>query len=185
MDLDLDKLDRIYDTLLDELAMMDLQNKKIDYEIFAEDYYNLTKKDFMKKYDITEKEYQEIQNILETEEDIDFSPENAEKKLDLFWLWTTTGMAFIFTLLERESTKEQYEKNGIEYLNWRTMEDDRVCETCLEYEAESPHPIEEFPDPPHVGCRCWPEPADEKGNTITELTEEEYWQMREIESLFE
>lgn len=185
MDLDMDKLDRIYDDMLDELQMMDLQKKKIDYEIFAEDYYNLPKKDFMIKYNLTEKEYQKIQDVLESEEEPDWTPENTEKKMDLFWLWMTAGMAFIFTQLERESEKTAYGENGIKYLNWRTMDDDRVCEICLEYEAQSPFPIDEFPDPPHVGCRCWPEPADEEGNTITNLTEEGYWQMREIESLFE
>jgi hypothetical protein len=174
MDLDLDKLDRMYDIMLEELEMMDLQKKKINYEIFAEDYYNLPKKDFLLKYNLTEKQYQKIQSVLETEE-LDWTPENAEKKMDLFWLWTTAGMAFIFTQLERESAKTAYEENGIKYLNWRTMEDDRVCETCIEYEAQNPWPIDEFPDPPHVGCRCWPEPADEEGNTITDLTEEEFF----------
>ena len=183
MDLDPDKLDRIYDNMLEELEVIDLQKKKIDYEIFAEDYYSLPKKDFILKYNLTEKEYQKIQNILETDEGLDWTPD--AEKIDLFWIWMTAGMGFIFTLLERESTKTAYEENGITYLNWRTMEDDRVCETCLEYEAQNPWPIDEFPNPPHVGCRCWPEPSDEKGNTIVDLTEEEYWQMREIESLFE
>lgn len=184
LDVDWGKLDRNYDDMIEELSMIDQQKLKADYEIIAEDYTRLTKKEFMRKYNITESEYNQISYVMESE-DIEETIGEPEKKMDLFWLWTTLGMATIFHSLERESTREHYEENGVKYVNWMTMEDSAVCPICEEYAAQNPWPIDGVPEVPHVGCRCWLEPADEEGNTITDLDDVGYWQMRELERAFE
>jgi len=38
--------------------------------------------------------------------------------------------------------------------DWVSMGDDRVCEDCLELEANSPYLLTEWPQEPHFGCRC-------------------------------
>lgn len=37
---------------------------------------------------------------------------------------------------------------------WETQGDDSVCEDCLILEAGGPYSPNNFPEPPHYGCRC-------------------------------
>ena len=48
---------------------------------------------------------------------------------------------------------------GIELLTWTTAGDGRVCPTCQGYEDNSPYTPQDYPDTPHPGCRCIPEPS--------------------------
>ncbi|MDY9922784.1 hypothetical protein [Methanobacterium sp.] len=41
---------------------------------------------------------------------------------------------------------------------WVPVGDDSTCEDCLELEEKGPYRPDEFPEPPHYGCRC--EPGD-------------------------
>ena len=48
---------------------------------------------------------------------------------------------------------------GIELLDWISAEDGRVCAVCVGYEENSPYTPQDYPDTPHIGCRCVPGPS--------------------------
>ena len=41
-------------------------------------------------------------------------------------------------------------------LDWVSMRDRKVCQTCRLYESRGPYKPSEYPPVPHVGCRCYP-----------------------------
>lgn len=52
----------------------------------------------------------------------------------------------------------QYENmlNARIMIPWVTMGDENVCNDCLELEANGSYSPDEYPEPPHFGCRCEP-----------------------------
>jgi SPP1 gp7 family putative phage head morphogenesis protein len=55
----------------------------------------------------------------------------------------------------REAAKKSLCDCGIEYWRWHTL-DDRACRTCRERNGKI-YRVSDYPDPPHIGCRCYPE----------------------------
>lgn len=47
---------------------------------------------------------------------------------------------------------------GVEKVMWNTQRDERVCEECGPMDGEIFN-IENVPNPPHWGCRCWLSPV--------------------------
>lgn len=39
---------------------------------------------------------------------------------------------------------------------WVTEDDDHVCDDCLDLADNGPYEPDNYPEPPHDGCRCWP-----------------------------
>jgi len=58
-----------------------------------------------------------------------------------------------------DTTNALYATLGVAQVNWSTMLDERVCQTCDEYEARSPYDLKNVPEVPHGMCRCWTMPA--------------------------
>jgi len=58
---------------------------------------------------------------------------------------------------EKNGKLEAYYNESV-LIPWVTVGDDSTCEDCLELEAKGPYRPDEFPEPPHYGCRC--EPGD-------------------------
>lgn len=46
-----------------------------------------------------------------------------------------------------------FQDAGIEYVQWVTQKDERVCRECDDLDEEI-FPIDEVPPPPHMRCRC-------------------------------
>lgn len=56
---------------------------------------------------------------------------------------------------------QAYEDAGIEYVQWKTEQDDRVCETCKE-RHDKIYRIDLAPPKAHWHCRCWYVPVIKK-----------------------
>jgi hypothetical protein len=54
-------------------------------------------------------------------------------------------------------------------LDWITAGDDRVCNTCSDYEDNSPYTPEAVPDYPHPACRCSVDTASEDAPFLNAL----------------
>lgn len=61
---------------------------------------------------------------------------------------TRQGQLEVYQRLESEGFKA--------LIPWKTAGDGGVCEECEDYELNSPYTPEEYPEPPHYGCRCEP-----------------------------
>lgn len=59
---------------------------------------------------------------------------------------------------EDQATETAYADAGVEYVEWVTAEDDRVCKTCRERNRQI-FKIDEVPDKPHYRCRCYTVPV--------------------------
>jgi len=56
---------------------------------------------------------------------------------------------------EKEGLLHVYQNVYVKILiPWETAGDDRVCDDCQELADNGPYPPEEYPEPPHFGCRC-------------------------------
>lgn len=54
-----------------------------------------------------------------------------------------------------------YDQAGVQFVNFDTAGDGRVCPACDEAEDDNSYALSAFPAPPlHVGCRCAASPAD-------------------------
>lgn len=53
-----------------------------------------------------------------------------------------------------EAMMKAYEDAGIEYVQWKTEQDDKVCIVC-EKRHDKIYPIKEAPPKAHWRCRCW------------------------------
>lgn len=53
-----------------------------------------------------------------------------------------------------DSRTDAMRRNGVEYVEWITQEDDRVCKVCNERNHKI-YPIDQIPDKPHYRCRCY------------------------------
>lgn len=61
----------------------------------------------------------------------------------------------------RLAVEKAYKDNKVEMVRWLTELDQRVCEDCDDLHGKI-FKIDEVPDPPHYGCRCYIEPYEEK-----------------------
>ena len=63
-----------------------------------------------------------------------------------------------------EATIMAYKEQGVKYIKWKTMRDNKVCAECEERDGKI-FAIEDIPDK-HYNCRCWFERYEDKsGNT--------------------
>lgn len=74
------------------------------------------------------------------------------------------------TRLFNEGAKRTYRAAGVEYVEWSTVMDDRVCSTCMDLQSESrakPWLIDSptVNPPAHVNCRCHLIPVVEDRHT--------------------
>lgn len=72
-----------------------------------------------------------------------------------YWADMTAQYADIVT---DEAMLKSYRDQGIQYVRWRTEEDERVCEVCRPRDGKI-YPIEKAPPKAHWRCRCWYEPV--------------------------
>lgn len=173
---DHEKLDHMFDEFLADIQDVLTRLKVTDVESFLSDFHSLTKAEFMRRYGVSEREYNELQAALQELEDLNPpTPEDGKDLAQIIWFM---GLAVVYLArdIERDTEIQAYrqhaEAHGRElYLNWVTMGDDHVCETCQDYEDGSPYRVEEFPHIPHPFCRCHPEPCDENGRPIDDLSE--------------
>lgn len=56
--------------------------------------------------------------------------------------------------LETIVRKKADEAAGVEYVQWHTEGDERVCSDCDPLDGKI-FPIDKVPDKPHINCRCW------------------------------
>lgn len=59
------------------------------------------------------------------------------------------------------ATIEGYRDNGIERVRWVTEQDGRVCTECKSRHGKI-YPVDRVPVKPHIRCRCFLLPADER-----------------------
>jgi 2'-5' RNA ligase len=60
-----------------------------------------------------------------------------------------------------QGSLDLYASEGVQWTDWLSAGDDRVCFTCQDNEDNSPYPPGQFPDcPNHPRCRCCPAAAD-------------------------
>lgn len=59
--------------------------------------------------------------------------------------------------VKQKAKLQAYKDNNIKWVNFNTMRDSRVCQDCLNLEANNPYPLEESWDiiPVHPQCRCF------------------------------
>jgi hypothetical protein len=62
------------------------------------------------------------------------------------------------------ATIEGYKSIGIKRVKWNTEKDDRVCAECHARDGVIFN-IDNIPDKPHIGCRCWLTPVRENGES--------------------
>ena len=56
----------------------------------------------------------------------------------------------------REAAKKAYTDIGELKWRWRTVKDEKVCGICSRRNGKIYY-ASNYPDPPHIGCRCYPE----------------------------
>lgn len=61
--------------------------------------------------------------------------------------------------MERDFTLFGYRKDGVEYVEWVTVADGHVCDTCDELNGQV-FAIDELPPRPHRHCRCEFKPVE-------------------------
>jgi hypothetical protein len=74
--------------------------------------------------------------------------ENSTDKLGLFG-WITANQLGLLAALTMGTVII-----GDLVADWVSQGDDRVCDECLELEANSPYSVLAWPESPHFGCRC-------------------------------
>ena len=52
-----------------------------------------------------------------------------------------------------ESTLQAYRDSGVQYVQWVSETDERVCSECKKRNGKI-YPIDKVPDKPHIRCRC-------------------------------
>lgn len=58
---------------------------------------------------------------------------------------------------DKEGLLQVYQNVYVKVLiPWVTAGDDHVCEDCQDLADNGPYPPEDYPEPPHFGCRCEP-----------------------------
>jgi len=72
-----------------------------------------------------------------------------------YWADMSAQYADIIT---DEAMLKSYRDQGVEYVRWRTEEDERVCAVCAPRDGRV-YPIDKAPPKAHWRCRCWYEPA--------------------------
>ena len=72
--------------------------------------------------------------------------------------------------VKQKAKLQAYMDNGIKWVNFNTMGDSKVCQDCLNLEANNPYPINDIWDliPVHPNCRCFYTPS----NKIPNIDEE-------------
>ncbi len=65
-------------------------------------------------------------------------------------------------IVEDESTLKAYKDGGVQYVQWHTQEDEKVCKECGPRDKQI-YPIGEIPAKPHWHCRCWLTPISDNG----------------------
>lgn len=173
-----EKLNSMIDDFMDSTEHIMNRVRVSSVEAFIDDLQALTREEFIRKYGVTRREYDELIAALEDMKDEDMDEAPSEDETDMRGLIYFLGLAVIYLTrdAERDAEIEAYRRHAEDYgrdlyLNWVTMGDDHVCETCQEYEDASPYRVEEFPHIPHPFCRCHPEPCDENGRPIDDLSE--------------
>lgn len=58
-----------------------------------------------------------------------------------------------------KATLGVYRDIGVNYVDWQTMSDERVCERCIGYTTGNPYRLDQVPES-HGRCRCWITPTD-------------------------
>lgn len=62
-------------------------------------------------------------------------------------------------IVTTESALQAFRDSGVQRVRWRTNLDGRECRECWEMNGNI-YPVNNVPERPHYGCRCWLERAD-------------------------
>ena len=72
-------------------------------------------------------------------------------------LWFTQSSQYALDLMIEE-IKQAYEEDDITLKRWNTQRDEKVCKECGDLDGKV-FDSEDYPKPPHYGCRCYPTPV--------------------------
>ena len=80
-------------------------------------------------------------------------PENRNAEIDrALRLWSRQIGQYAINMTDAAMLQAMQDA-GIEYAQWVTMRDERVCHECRDLDGRV-FPVDEFPPKPHYGCRC-------------------------------
>lgn len=79
-------------------------------------------------------------------------------------LWAGMSAQYCDIITDKTMLKS-YQDAGVQYVMWRTEEDERVCHICRPLDGKI-YPIEKAPPKQHWRCRCYYLPVDKAGNLI-------------------
>ena len=80
-------------------------------------------------------------------------PDNRNAEIDrALRLWSRQIGQYAINMTDAAMLQAMQDA-GIEYAQWVTMRDERVCHECRELDGRV-FPVDEFPPKPHYGCRC-------------------------------
>lgn len=79
-------------------------------------------------------------------------------------LWAGMSAQYCDIITDKTMLKA-YQDSGVQYVMWRTEEDERVCSICRPLDGKI-YPIEKAPSKQHWRCRCYYLPVDRAGNLI-------------------
>ena len=73
--------------------------------------------------------------------------------------------------IKQKAKLQAYKDNNIQWVNFNTVGDSRVCQDCINLEMNNPYPIEESWDiiPVHPNCRCYWTASNKNNDTFGDL----------------
>lgn len=83
---------------------------------------------------------------------------NRNQEIDRAMRYWSKQIAQYAILITDAALLHAFEDAGIEYAEWVTMRDERVCHECRERDGKV-YPISKFPAKSHFGCRCGRRPV--------------------------
>ncbi len=99
-------------------------------------------------------------------ESIISSPVSKDKEvMTALRLWAQMVAEYALEVTD-EATKQAYKDSGVKKVIWLSFEDSRRCKTCKDRHNKV-YDIDKIPPKPHIGCRCYVMPYDEKINEIS------------------
>lgn len=124
---------------------------------------------------ITGTRMDELASLLEQALADGASPDSLASEIEALGVGTASADMIAITEISRamsQAALANYQQAGVGAVSWMTAQDQRVCMTCDENEANSPIPIgEAFANgidapPAHPLCRCCIQPADLGGVSL-------------------
>ena len=141
------------------LLMMEIDNKeatKRANEIITNDWVLeiLKEPDPVTLYKFTEEAERKKQRTIEALAVAQNRDEEVDRQMRY---WTRQANQYAITIVDA-ARMQAFRDEGIQYVQWHTAEDERVCDECDPLDLEI-FPINQVPPKPHYGCRCWLSPV--------------------------